>query len=118
MAQVLTIATSKDNNDIYLDGNNNIVVAEDKDALSNVIRNVVLTDRGELQFNLNYGIPYFSTIFSSGANLPMWKYYVIDAVSSLDFISGVVNMDYNVSDGVLSYSITVQSNIGNFTVNG
>ena len=52
-------------NDICLDNNNNLCVIGSLDATMNVLKNVVRVNTGELQYNINKGVPYFQTIFNN-----------------------------------------------------
>lgn len=117
MAEVLTIATNSDN-DIYMDNFYNIAFSEDKKALSNVVLNAVRTNRGELQYDLSAGIPYFDTLFSNPPNVPMWESFLKQVTLSIPGIDSVESFSYKVTDHVFRYAMTLTTNLGEVTVNG
>jgi hypothetical protein len=118
MAQITTIGIDQ-NNDIYLDGYNNIAMKDDIQALNDIILNKVRTNLGELQFNSNLGIPYFTTIFSSVSDIDLWQKFVVDSALSTPYIEKVSNFEHEISNNnKLSYSMTIITDLGSMTVNG
>lgn len=117
MAQISTIAINS-NNDIYLDGNNNIAMKKDINAIADIILNKVRTNLGELQFNIDLGIPYFTTIFTSTPNFDLWQKFVEDSALSLDNVTEIVDFNKTIQNNTLTYSMTINTNLGVITVNG
>lgn len=117
MAQISTIAINS-NNDIYLDGNNNIAMKEDINAIADIVLNKVRTNLGELQFNIDLGIPYFTTIFTSTPNFDLWQKFVEDSALSLDNVTEIVDFNKTIQNNTLTYSMTINTNLGVITVNG
>jgi hypothetical protein len=117
MAQISTIAINS-NNDIYLDGNNNIAMKKDINAIADIVLNKVRTNLGELQFNIDLGIPYFTTIFTSTPNFDLWQKFVEDSALSLDNVIEIVSFSKEINNYVLSYSMTIKTDFGSVTVNG
>ena len=118
MAQITTIAINKDN-DIYLDGYNNIAMKSNINALNDIILNKIRTNLGELQFNSNLGIPYFTTVFSSVADIDLWQKFVTDSALSTPYVQQVTNFEREISNNnKLSYSMTIITELGGMTVNG
>lgn len=117
MAQISTIAINS-NNDIYLDGNNNIAMKKDINAIADIVLNKVRTNLGELQFNIDLGIPYFTTIFTSTPNFDLWQKFVEDSALSLDNVTEIVDFNKTIQNNTLTYSMTINTNLGVITVNG
>ena len=108
-------------NDLYLDQMGNIAMSNsDIEALKNVIENVVKTQMGELQLNINKGVPYFQTIFSHQTNVPYWKVYMIDAIENVE---GVIsceyfNIDIDNEKNLLTYIASIKTEFGDILLNG
>jgi hypothetical protein len=117
MAQVSTISTNKDN-DIFIDGYNNIAMSEDIQAVSNIVLNKVRTNLGELQFNSNIGVPYFTTIFCSSPNFALWQKFVEDSALSLDNVTEIVQFETELNKNKLSYTMTIKTDFGSIAING
>lgn len=118
MAEYQTFAFTDDTADLFLDKFGNLAIAEDAQALSYIVLNVVRTVRGELVFDGDTGVPYFSTIFASPANLPMWEFYVKEAALSVPGVLAVDSFVYENNSGTVTYEMVVKTTIGEVTVNG
>ena len=108
-------------NDLYLDQFGNIAVSNsDIEALKNVIENVVKTQMGELQLNINKGVPYFQTIFSHNTNVPYWKDYMIDAIESVDGVISCENFNIDIDNekNLLTYIASIKTEFGDIVLNG
>lgn len=116
---MLTIATSNDNiNDIYLDNSGNIAISENINALANISKNAVLTNYGELEYNTEKGIPYFTTIFTDTPLIDIFQAYIVQTVQNLDKVERVTDFEYTQKNGVFSYSIKEISEYGDIIING
>lgn len=118
MAAIQTIATTKDTNDIFLDASGNLAMAEDKPAIANIVLNVVRTNRGELQYNKSAGIPYFDVLFVANPNLRIWADFLRKETLRVPGTISITDFTYKVTNEVLTYSMTVETNIGDVVVNG
>lgn len=126
-----TIATDG-RNDIYLDGAGNLVLAEDREALANIVLNVFRTNYGEMQFNVDDGIPYFATIFNNAPNVRMLEAFLRDRALSIPGIESIGAFSYNIAEtpvefanggrkfneSRLNYRMQLNSDIGVITVDG
>lgn len=117
MAQISTIAINK-NNDIYLDGSNNLAMKEDINAIGDIFLNKARTNLGELQFNSNIGIPYFSLIFTSNPNLRIWQKLLEDTALSINGVEEITDFQKEINQNLLTYSITIKTQFGRTIING
>lgn len=115
---MITIATSENNNDIYIDASGNLAISENTAALANVSKNAVLTNYGELEYNAEKGIPYFSTIFADTPLIDLFQASIIQTLSDLDKVQRVSNFEYEVKDGIFSYSVKEKTEYGDILING
>lgn len=131
MPSYQTIATDE-HNDIYLDGGGNLAISADREALANIVLNVFRTNYGELQFNIDDGIPYFATIFNNAPNIRMFEAFLRDRALAIPGIESVGAFSYNVTEtpvqfsdngkkfneSHLNYRMQLTSDIGVITVDG
>ena len=106
-----TLGRNSDN-DIYLEANGKIAVLEGADAQCAIIESVLLTQKGELQFDEEAGIDYFGTVLLSPQNIDFWASDVKTKIEELDFVSSVEDFTYEF-DGktsTLNWSMTVINN--------
>ena len=60
-----------------------LTTKEDADAAADIVEAVLNTQRGELQMNLQRGIPFMETIFSSPDRLQEWENAMKQAISQM-----------------------------------
>lgn len=106
------------NNDIYVDTSGNIAMGKDKYALSDICKNKVLTTLGEPEYNQTAGIPYFETVFCDTPKIDLFQTAVIETIEQTDNVNRVTNFDYDQDNGVLSYSLIINSDFGDIQLNG
>ena len=107
-------------NDIVLDAQGeNIVLFDKSEAIQTVARSAVLTQRGELQYNVNKGIPYIGTIFSDSNLIPLWRSYMEEAISAISEVREVqyFEIDFNRAQSSLSYRCGFTTDYGKAELN-
>ena len=112
-----TILTNKDN-DLYLDINNNLALGEGLEAGANISKNAVLVTLGECLFNTTKGIPYFENIFNYFPLVDLFQAAIIRTVESLPFVNRTSNFQYKQENGIFSYSVTENTDLGDIQLNG
>lgn len=106
-----------ENNDIFL-VNNGFAFVYDVEAVAKVAENVLLTQRGELEYNTKRGIPWFETVFSSVRNLPAWSASMRSSLKKVSNVTGLTSFDYDVSGNTVEYVAKINTIYGEATVNG
>lgn len=112
-----TIQTS-DTQDIFLDGNGNIALSEDILAVENICENAVLTLKGELRLDTLAGIPYFDIVFGAHPNLELFKKYIIETLEKVEGVLSARDFNVDFGDGILKYSVTIETKYGEAVLNG
>ena len=108
-----------ENNDLYLTSTDSLAFADDgKEAIAQVIRNTLLTQRGELQLSVDEGIPYLETVLGNNPDVAVWEGYMIQAVEKIDGVLKVETMQSNISGNTLNYVMEIQTIYGTVTVEG
>jgi hypothetical protein len=106
-----------ENNDLFLDGKN-IALATGVQAVAKVCEQVVQTQRGELQFDITRGIPWFETVFSSIRYIKLWASDMVLAFESVANVTVVTSFKYEVKDRAVKYVAQINSTFGKVALNG
>ena len=103
--------------DIGLDESGDFAFSSGLSAYADIIADKVRTLEGEMQLDVEGGIPYQRTIWNNMSELDVWKIYVRQAISTLPFVKSIVSFSTNVSGGkILPYVLEVETDIGSVTV--
>lgn len=119
-----TAGGTKHINDIVLieskDNKKDFKLSEDLDALQILVKNVELTNRFELQYNMEKGIPYMQTIFQDSTRVSLWSSYVQEAILSIDGVTGISFFDvkYIPETKTLNFIAGINTNFGEIIFNG
>ena len=105
-------------NDIRIGSDGQFATVDGLDAYSTVIADVVRTVRGELQLDIERGVPYFETVFKSVNCIDIWKYDVRKMVLALSFVRSIdsFSASWKPENHILSYSMTVSTDNGTVTI--
>ena len=89
-----------------------------KQAYADIIGDTVRTVCGELQLDVNRGVPYFETVFKSVNGIDIWKNDVRKIVNGLSFVKSIVSFDvsWNPLNRKLNYEMVVETDEGKVTV--
>ena len=89
-----------------------------KQAYADIIGDTVRTVCGELQLDVNRGVPYFETVFKSVNGIDIWKNDVRKIVNGLSFVKSIVSFDvsWDPLNRKLNYEMVVETDEGKVTV--
>lgn len=87
-----------------------------KQSCANIIGDTIRTVRGELQLDVNRGIPYFETVFKSVNGIDIWKNDVRNRILSLSFVKSIDSFDVSYLNGKLEYTMILTTDDGEVTV--
>jgi len=111
-----TLATDE-NRDLFLSGRG-LAEVSDIQAVLNVCERVMLTARGELQYDISRGVPYFQTVFASGNSLVVWAAQSVAALEQVQGVVKVFSFNYGVLAGVVKYRAIIETIYGEVTLYG
>lgn len=105
-------------NDIFLDSKGDFVFAEGVDAYATILADAVRTLIGELQLNVEAGIPWLETVFNSPNEIPLWKHNVSKMVLSYPFVESITSIATEIipDSKTMKYTLTVVTDLGNVEV--
>lgn len=104
-------------NDIYT-VNGNLQIATGKDAIASACQTAIRTLRGELQYNVDFGIPYFDVLYTSAPNLDMFRHYILSTAQDTDGVNAIKSLDFQINGEVLKYELVIKTGEGEATING
>ena len=89
-----------------------------KQAYADIIGDTIRTVCGELQLDVNRGVPYFETVFKSVNGIDIWKNDVRKIVNGLSFVKSIVSFDvsWDPLNRKLNYEMVVETDEGKVTV--
>ena len=102
-------------NDIRWDASTgSLEMCDGIDAYAQTLEAVIKTVQGELITRRNYGIPYFTTIFSSKIHADEWADAVKNAVEALDFVASLdlFEYEYDQKRKYMTYKLAVTTTDG------
>lgn len=112
-----TILTDE-NNDIYL-SSHNIAMGEDKQAVAQIVNNVLRTQRGELAYDTERGIPYLETVLGDNPDVDLWSSYMLRALNGIEYINKIISFVPQVDNqtNILTFVSRLSTIYGDITIN-
>ena len=117
MGMTQTFATNADN-DIFIASDGRLSVASNVDAVLNACRTAALSQRGEMVYESNRGIPNFQITFAGNPNLALFEAFLRETIESVNGVIEVAELETNNTNNVLTYSATIKTIYGSGSING
>lgn len=102
----LTIKTNE-NNDIYLPDGRNISIISGVDALSQNIRAAHLIRLGEDIYDVDNGVDYMGTVFTSPPDLDAARQSIANAILKKTDVNGIESLTVTVTGDVLDFEAEI-----------
>ena len=87
-----------------------------KQAYADIIGDTIRTVSGELQLDVNRGVPYFETVFKSVNGIDIWKNDVRKRVLEFPFVKSIDSFDVSYANRRLEYTMRLTTDAGDVTV--
>ncbi len=87
-----------------------------KQAYADIIGDTIRTVSGELQLDVNRGVPYFETVFKSVNGIDIWKDDVRKRILEFPFVKSIDSFDVSYANRKLEYAMRLTTDAGNVTV--
>lgn len=105
----MTSLSQNTNNDIFAVGGT-LCVSSSKEAMAIAVKDAIQTLEGELQLDVESGIPYQRTIWESSSKVELWKHFVKEKVLSFPFVENIISFDVTINEHKeLHYTLTIQT---------
>lgn len=97
-----------------------IAFATGKESYANIIGDAVRTFLGELQLDIEAGIPYLETVFDTPNDIDLWKYNVSRVVEDFPFVVSIdlFHTEFEASSNKLIYRMEVTTDDGVIEITG
>lgn len=105
------------NNDLYLDEQGNIAVNEDLMAVMQACEHAAKAQFREMVLNYDQGIANFQTIWRDAANVLQYEAYLRRALSSVQGVIEIKDLDIVVRENTVFYSATIKTIYGEAALN-
>lgn len=107
-----------DLNDLTLDSQGNIAVADGLQAYEQVLKNVLKLQQYEYPYDLEKGINWLGNALGSNANLQLWESQLLDVVKNQSFVQRIKDWRYDVENNNLVFLLVVETDAGEITIKG
>jgi len=116
----MTITTLgiNDDNDLYLGVDGNIVMKTDIEAVRDICLNVARTQKGELIYNTDQGIPNFETVWRGNPNLIQFENALRENLAAVEGVKQILDLGLARSGDVLNYKVLILTIFGEVVING
>ena len=104
--------------DLTIDAAGNLAMLHDEQAAREVCRNFALTQRGEMIFKANEGMPFIDGVFDDN-DLAQFEAAFKRRIKQVPFAEAqVIAFDAEVNENVLHYEAVIQTKYGQMVQNG
>jgi hypothetical protein len=111
MANVITLSVNAQN-DLFLDDNGNIALANNLDAVKQGCEQAVKTQLGELVLQTDIGVPYFEAVFVGVPNISAYQAAIRTAILSQPGVVQVVSLEIDQVGDDLVYKAVIETDYG------
>ena len=112
-----TFATNE-NNDLYIGKDGNLAIVNGLEAVLQACQTATRLKLGEAKFNIELGIPYFESVFNGITNLQHYENVLRETLKSVQGVIGILNLNIEVKDNSLNYSVEIITQFGNSILEG
>lgn len=105
-----------ENNDLFL-VNYGLAIGEDKQAVAQIVNNVLRTQRGEVDYDTSRGIPYLETVLGDNPDVNLWSSYMISAIKSIEYVSRILSFIPSVDGNILTFTSRISTIYGDININ-
>lgn len=114
-----TLGQTSNTFDIYVDATTGqLAMADGINAYRLVLEDAIRNCRGELQLDIERGVPHFETIFKSVNGIDIWKSDVRKLILGYEFVESIDSFNVEVDEAkkILNYELIVNTDIGPVSV--
>jgi len=106
------------NKDLFKGANNQLGILTDLDATIQACESIIETQRGELQYDINRGIPTDETLWSGVSNQQRFQFYCKEALLAIENVIGIKQFASEIVGNALVYEAIILTIFGEVTING
>ena len=106
------------NNDIYIDSTGNLAIDTGQQAVLDACQTATLMQLGEAIFQQNLGMPTFQVIWNGVPNKALYDNALRQTIQSVEGVVAVTALTSQISQGVYSYQVTIETLYGTTYLQG
>lgn len=114
---VKTFATDA-NNDLYIANDGNLVIAQNLTAVLQACATAAKAQRGEMQYNLDLGIPNFDTVWNGTPNIPQFEAALRTTLLNVEGVTQIKTLTVENRSNVLIYQAEIVTVYGQGVISG
>lgn len=115
MSRVIAVDS---NNDIYIGPDGSLALATDLAAVMQACQQAAQTQRGEMLYAVDQGLPNFATVWNGAPNLSQFEAALRATLLAVDGVTSVVSLATTRTGDKLTYRATIQTIYGQGAING
>ena len=109
---------TNEKNDIFIASNGRLSIVGDVRAVLSACETAAKSQRGEMIFEADRGIPNFQVTFAGAPNLALFEAFLRETIEGVDGVVEITELQTENKNNVLSYTATIKTIYGNGTING
>jgi len=104
-----------DNWDLYVDEFGNIATLQDDDAIAQDCASAIKLFQGELYYDVNEGVPYWTQILGQDASVALMQAKFASAAETQPYVANAVCVISSVQNRLVTGTVTITTTSGNVT---
>lgn len=111
---ITTFSQTPQTHDLILTDGGLLATETDMTAYEVVVADALRTLVGELQLDLERGIPWMTTILAKRNRVAVWKHYVENRITEFDFVRRIesFNVEYDYTRNKVSFALVIVATDG------
>lgn len=105
-------------NDIHRDALGNLALVYDINAIMEAAQQAAQARRGEMQYAVDNGLPFFGVLWSGAPSLAQFKAALRSELLGVTGVTRVQDLQVQLAGDVVRYSVTIQTIYGSAVLNG
>ena len=111
----LTFETNEDN-DFIIGDDGNLSLVSGINAISVVCQSQALVEKGEVEFDIEQGIPRFDAVWNGVPNIPRFDSALRNTILAVSGVKSIESLTISTASNVLSYTATIKTDFGTLTI--
>ena len=112
----MKILAENENNDLFIGPNNQLGLLTGIEAVLQACASAIETQRGELRYDTDRGIPTDETLWSGVSNQQQFQFYCLEALRAISGVREITQFSTEIVDNTLVYDAIIVTDFGTGTV--
>ena len=108
----MKILEENDNRDLFMGSNNQLTLLTGLSATLQACASAIEAQRGEMQYDVNRGVPTHDTLWTGVPNQQRFQFYCREALLAVSGVTAVKRFDTDIFDNTLEYEAEIVTEFG------